>query len=166
MHGYIGGESSCFGIRRLYAERGRNAMQPESLGSLEIRQMSQQDAEEVATWRYEGAYAFYDADADANDLALLLSDEVRENRYFSTFAEDGGLIGFFEFKQDGKTIELGLGLRPDDTGRGCGLSFVEAGIGIRTRPIPAPPVPARCGHLQRPRDLGLRARRVCGRAHV
>ena len=32
MHGYIGGASSCFGMRRLYAERRRSAMKPESLG--------------------------------------------------------------------------------------------------------------------------------------
>jgi [ribosomal protein S18]-alanine N-acetyltransferase len=96
--------------------------------TLEFRQMSQADAEEIARWRYEGAYAFYDADADADDLALLLSADVRENRYFSAITEDGSLVGFFEFKQDGTTIELGLGLRPDHTGRGSGLAFVETGM--------------------------------------
>jgi [ribosomal protein S18]-alanine N-acetyltransferase len=90
--------------------------------------MTQAEAEEITRWRYEGAYAFYDADADADDLALLLSEEVRENRYFSAIAEDGSLVGFFEFKQDGATIEVGLGLRPDHTGRGRGLAFVEAGM--------------------------------------
>ena len=35
--------------------------------------MSQQDAEAIAAWRYDGDYSFYDADADAGDLALLLS---------------------------------------------------------------------------------------------
>jgi [ribosomal protein S18]-alanine N-acetyltransferase len=95
---------------------------------LAIRQMSQAEAEEIANWRYDGAYGFYDADADADDLALLLSGEVRENRYFSAFSEDGLLIGFFEFKPDGSAIELGLGLRPDHTGQGFGLSFVEAGM--------------------------------------
>ena len=90
--------------------------------------MSQAEAEEIASWRYEGTYAFYDADADPDDLALLLSGEVRENRYFSALAADGSLVGFLEFKQDGSTIELGLGLRPDHTGRGLGLSFVEAGL--------------------------------------
>ncbi len=42
---------------------------------------------------------------------------------------DGELIGFFSFKpKEPGTIEIGLGLRPDHTGRGLGLAFVEAGL--------------------------------------
>jgi [ribosomal protein S18]-alanine N-acetyltransferase len=95
---------------------------------LEIRQMSQADAEAIAAWRYDGDYSFYDANADADDLALLLSGEIRENRYFSAFAERDALVGFFEFKLVGDTVEIGLGLRPDLTGRGLGLAFVERGM--------------------------------------
>jgi len=95
---------------------------------LEIRQMSQRDAEAIATWRYDGGYSFYDADADADDLALLLNGEVRENRYFAAFTERDKLVGFFEFKVAGDTVEIGLGLRPDHTGRGLGLAFIEEGM--------------------------------------
>ena len=94
---------------------------------LEIQQMSQEDAEAIAAWRYQGAYSFYDSDADADDLALLLSGEIRENRYFSALARDA-LVGFFEFKVSGSTVEIGLGLRPDHTGLGLGLAFVEEGM--------------------------------------
>jgi ribosomal-protein-alanine N-acetyltransferase len=93
---------------------------------LEIRLM-REEAQRIATWRYEPPYSFYDADADAADLALLLGRESREGRYFSAFSEDA-LIGFFDLKSDGDDVTIGLGLRPDLTGRGLGLPFVEAGM--------------------------------------
>jgi [ribosomal protein S18]-alanine N-acetyltransferase len=96
--------------------------------SLEIRQMLQAHAEEIATWRYPEPYSFYDADADAGDLALLLDPEARRGRYFAAFGDTAALVGFFEFKPEGDELEIGLGLRPDLTGRGLGLSFLEQGL--------------------------------------
>jgi ribosomal-protein-alanine N-acetyltransferase len=38
-------------------------------------------------------------------------------------------VGHFSFKpKDERTVELGLGLRPDLTGRGLGASFIAAGL--------------------------------------
>jgi ribosomal-protein-alanine N-acetyltransferase len=95
--------------------------------TIEIRQMGEDDARAIAAWRYDPPYSFYDADADADDLALLLDEEVRQGRYFSAFSGNA-LVGFFEFKCDGDELVIGLGLRPDLTGRGLGLPFVEAGM--------------------------------------
>ncbi len=40
--------------------------------------MTQQHAETIAwTWRYEGEYAFYNMDADADDLASFLDETTR-----------------------------------------------------------------------------------------
>jgi [ribosomal protein S18]-alanine N-acetyltransferase len=94
---------------------------------LQIRQMGDEDAHRVAAWRYEAQYAFYDADSDADDLTLLLAAESREGRYFAAFAEDE-LVGFFEFQLERDDIVIGLGLRPDLTGRGLGLSFMQEGM--------------------------------------
>jgi len=94
---------------------------------LAIRPRSQDEAQEIAAWHYEPPYSFYDASADADDLALLLGVETREGRYFSAFADDE-LVGFFEFQSDGGDVVIGLGLRPDLTGRGLGLEFVEAAM--------------------------------------
>jgi RimJ/RimL family protein N-acetyltransferase len=59
---------------------------------------------------------------------LLLSEEVRLGRFFSALDEDGVLVGFFTLRMEGDDLVIGLGLRPDLTGRGLGRGFVEAGI--------------------------------------
>lgn len=95
---------------------------------LTFRQMTQADAEAIAAWQYEPPYSFYDATADADDLRLLLDPGTRENRSFSALDDGGALVGFFEYKPGGDGMEIGLGLRPDLTGRGLGLAFVLAGM--------------------------------------
>jgi ribosomal-protein-alanine N-acetyltransferase len=95
---------------------------------LTIRQMTQADAEEIAGWQYDPPYSFYDATADADDLRLLLDPSCREDRNFSAFDPGGALVGFFEYKPRRDGLEIGLGLRPDLTGRGLGLEFVAAGM--------------------------------------
>lgn len=95
-----------------------------------FRQMNEQDARAIAEWHYEGPYVFYDWDQDANDLAELLNPRSWEEKYYAVLDEQGELAGFFGFTKEGETIEVGLGLRPDLTGKGkgVGLGFVEAGL--------------------------------------
>jgi ribosomal-protein-alanine N-acetyltransferase len=95
---------------------------------LVFTQMSQDDAEEIADWRYDPPFDFYDARADETQLAHLLDPVRRENRAFSARGETGELVGFFTYKRDGDAIVVGLGLRPDLTGQGLGTSFVEQGL--------------------------------------
>lgn len=92
-----------------------------------FRPMSQADAEAVAGWHYEPPYDFYDFEADAEDLAEILDPEQRAGDYHAV-DRDGDLVGFFSFKVHGVELEIGLGLRPDMTGRGTGLEFVQAGL--------------------------------------
>lgn len=35
---------------------------------------------------------------------------------------------FFSFREQGQTVEVGLGLRPDLTGKGLGRAFLDAGM--------------------------------------
>ena len=94
-----------------------------------IRAMRQADAEAIARWHYPEPFSFYDWAADANDLAELLSSELRGDVYFSAHDEAGELAGFFGFKRPApETVEIGLGLHPDRTGIGLGGSFLAAGL--------------------------------------
>jgi [ribosomal protein S18]-alanine N-acetyltransferase len=93
-----------------------------------FRQMDDADAREVAGRRYEPPYDFYDGDADPEDLAELLDAERRRDAYFTVVDEGGDLVGFFQFEGEGETVDVGLGLRSDLTGRGIGERFCEAGL--------------------------------------
>jgi ribosomal-protein-alanine N-acetyltransferase len=92
-----------------------------------IRAMTAEDAEAIAAWHYPGESAFYDWDQDPGDLAELLDPGEWGRRYFAADAE-GELAGFFVFKSNEDSTEIGLGLRPDLTGQGLGARFLEAGL--------------------------------------
>jgi ribosomal-protein-alanine N-acetyltransferase len=58
-----------------------------------------------------------------------LDAAARGGDYVAVDDELRTLIGFFHYKRPhGATLDIGLGLRPDMTGRGLGRSFVEAGL--------------------------------------
>jgi [ribosomal protein S18]-alanine N-acetyltransferase len=90
--------------------------------------MAQADAEAVARWRYPEPFSFYDWAADEADLAELLDVHLRGEVYFAAEDEEGALVGFFSFRQEGPTLAVGLGLRPDLTGRRLGGDFLSAGL--------------------------------------
>jgi ribosomal-protein-alanine N-acetyltransferase len=91
--------------------------------------MSQADAEAVAAWHYPEPFSFYDWTADLDDLAELLDPVRRGDAYVAVEDEAGELVGFFGFKpRPGETVDVGLGLRPDRTGRGLGEGFLHAGL--------------------------------------
>ena len=81
--------------------------------------MTQRDFDELATWRYEPPYDFYDGDVEP-----VLNPE----RFFAVRDDDGALIGFFYYEEKPDALDYGLGLRPDLTGRGFGLQFFRAGL--------------------------------------
>ncbi len=95
---------------------------------LDIAPLTQSEAEEIAGWRYEPPYDFYDWEADPRDLREILSAELRGERYFAARDADGELLGFFGFGHAGDVVGVGVGLRPDLTGQGLGLAFIEAGL--------------------------------------
>ena len=97
----------------------------EGHGKMTIEQMRQSEAVEIADrWKYDGEYAFYDMTADPEDYREITTPALRDGRYYSVFS-GGELTGFFCAEQEGADVEIGLGLRPDLTGRGRGGAFLE-----------------------------------------
>ncbi|MBU5465913.1 GNAT family N-acetyltransferase [Virgibacillus sp. MSJ-26] len=90
--------------------------------------MSQEQAENIASnWHYEGKYSFYDVSADEEDLVEFLNPKERGDSHYIVKADEQE-IGFFSFDNKGEFIDIGLGMKPELTGKGLGLSFLKAGL--------------------------------------
>lgn len=91
--------------------------------------MTPKDANEIRAWRYPDEYAFYDMDADPEDLREFLDvDNWQPDTKFVMADADGVVLGFFEFTTHDGVTDMGLGLRPDLTGQGLGADFLRAGL--------------------------------------
>jgi len=83
----------------------------------------------VAHWHYDGIYAFYDMDADKDDLEIFMNRDYWTEFTRGVVDETGELVGWATFYTENDEFWLALGLRPDLTGRGLGESFVDACVG-------------------------------------
>lgn len=117
--------------------------------------MIEADARAILAWRYDPPYAVYNAAADEPaDFDYVAGIMDPHSPYFTARLvgdrgwEDEAPAGFFAFgsacevgaepdapaeahlrRADG-SITVGLGLRPDLTGSGRGLPFVQAGLAL------------------------------------
>lgn len=104
---------------------------------------------EVATWRYEPPFDFYNDDGKP----------VRNpERFFAVRDENGRLVGSLYFEERESGVFYGLGMRPDLTGRGLGLAFVRLGLEFAHEQFPGRPV------ILDVADFNERARKVYERA--
>jgi RimJ/RimL family protein N-acetyltransferase len=76
-------------------------------------------------WHYEPPWDFYDMASDPEDEAAL-RDPARSHHRRAVLGEDGDLEAFWYFDWHDDVVEVGIGLRPDLTGRGLGESFLRA----------------------------------------
>ena len=84
---------------------------------------------ELASWRYEPPYDFYDGDQE---------EPLNPERFFSVRDDSDAIIGFYYFEPNDDVLDYGLGLRPDLVGRGLGLGFFRAGLEFgRERYVPS-----------------------------
>jgi RimJ/RimL family protein N-acetyltransferase len=93
-----------------------------------FRPMDRDSAERVVAWRYAAPYDFYNVDASA--MPALLEPT---NAYYVASTADDDLVGFCCFGADARVpggtyddtaVDVGIGLRPDLTGRGLGTDFL------------------------------------------
>jgi [ribosomal protein S18]-alanine N-acetyltransferase len=97
-----------------------------------VDEWSEEHARTASAWHYEPPFDFYDLDSDPDDAAELFDPGFRP-RYRAVLGADGSLEGFWYFRPDGDEVEVGLGLRPDLTGRGLGRAFAEAALDYARR---------------------------------
>ncbi len=98
--------------------------------------MTIDSANKIANWQYPPPYDLYSMDASKETLSALLSDDyylvsTPNNPQFGYFClgdegrvPGGYLANIYDHRED--VIDLGLGMHPDETGRGLGRFFVIA----------------------------------------
>jgi ribosomal-protein-alanine N-acetyltransferase len=96
-----------------------------------VEEMDPGAAEVIARWRYDEPYAFYDLGGD--DLQEFMDESRWGNILFKVRDERDEVVGFLEFKRAGDELEIGLGLRPDLTGRRLGGEFMAMGLDFARR---------------------------------
>lgn len=103
-----------------------------------VRPMTEHDARTITAWHYEPPYSFYNPDPESLDDSLV---EMMDGSYYAVAGADGQLAGFVAFGATAQVpgghthgaygadaLDIGLGMRPDLTGRGLGLSFLQTCI--------------------------------------
>ncbi len=101
--------------------------------------LNETDARVIQTWRYEEPYAIYSYTPSEEVLTEMLD---QRSPHYAARDEQNELIGFFCYGtsaqvwenavpalySEDQVIDIGLGMRPDLTGKGLGLAFVNAGL--------------------------------------
>jgi ribosomal-protein-alanine N-acetyltransferase len=100
--------------------------------------MDEASARAIQEWRYEAPYDVYNEAFDSIEAGVaFLTDSC--NGYYALVNECGELVAFCCFGLDAQVpggdyeaeaLDVGLGVRPDLTGHGHGLEFVNAVLGF------------------------------------
>ena len=104
-----------------------------------LKPITPSDARAISHWHYEEPYSIYDGDPTSVDALLQ-----PRFAYHSVYDERAELTGYFCFGEDAQVaagkrlgvyqvepaLDVGLGMRPDLTGRGLGEEFVHAGLRV------------------------------------
>lgn len=111
--------------------------------------MTENEARAINAWRYEPPYAFYNPDPEALDDILA---QMLDGTYYAVMDAQDAMIGFVAFGATAQipgghthgvyrdqALDIGLGMRPDLTGRGFGLEFLRVCIDF-ARERYAPPM--------------------------
>jgi len=102
-----------------------------------IESLKKKEAEIISEWHYEEPYSLYDLGCNKEAMKELLTEP-----YYAMKNEKEEIIGFFCFglaarvpagKQydvyrEGNLTDIGLGMRPDLTGKGKGFDFLLQGL--------------------------------------
>ncbi|WP_105617012.1 GNAT family N-acetyltransferase [Vallitalea okinawensis] len=92
---------------------------------IDFRKPSKEDAKDIAEWKYEGIYSFYDNDKTEAKQQWARNIHHEENT-FALYNENKELIGncCFDFDEE-EGIIFGVQMRPDLTGKGMGTDLIK-----------------------------------------
>ncbi|MED1598874.1 MULTISPECIES: GNAT family N-acetyltransferase [Bacillus] len=111
---------------------------------MNIHKLTEAEAKEINTWQYEELYSLYSFSGSEETI-----EELLDGTYYGCCNEHGELIGYFCFGENAQvpggrnaklyvgedTVDIGLGMKPELTGRGLGKAFLQAGINLAEEQI-------------------------------
>jgi RimJ/RimL family protein N-acetyltransferase len=109
-----------------------------------LRPITEEDARDLATWRYPEPYSLYDSGPD--DVETYLDPA---NGYLAVADETGRLVAHCCFGADARVpggaydhdaIDIGTGMRPELTGQGHGAAMLHLVIDEARRRWPGKPL--------------------------
>ncbi|MEH7458251.1 GNAT family protein [Bacillus sp. JJ1127] len=106
---------------------------------MNIHKLTEAEAKEINTWKYEEPYSIYSFSGSEETI-----EELLDGTYYGCCNESGELVGYFCFGENAQvpggreanlyteedTLDIGLGMKPELTGKGMGKSFVQAGMNL------------------------------------
>ena len=92
---------------------------------LEFRKPTEADSREIAAWKFEGEYSFYDNDKTESKKEWAMNLHKQENAY-AIYNENNELIGNCCFEFDEEEVLFGIQMKPSLTGKGMGAEVVTA----------------------------------------
>lgn len=103
--------------------------------------INEAEAREVRTWHYAEPYEIYSMDSGSEEegLAELLE---RRSPHYAVHNEEGAMMAYFCFGtaaqvwanetpalySEDTILDIGVGMRPDLTGKGLGLAMINAAL--------------------------------------
>jgi Acetyltransferases, including N-acetylases of ribosomal proteins len=86
--------------------------------------MNHAQAEEYLCWHYENPYIFYNIPEEGREETRQEIFNDPDKHYFSVL-NNGCLFGIYEYELSDHLFEIGLGICPNETGKGNGVRFVS-----------------------------------------
>lgn len=94
-----------------------------------VKKMNRQEAQTYLHWRYPAPYEFYNTPVPyyEESLAEIMDNQAGE-LFFSVYLADE-FYGIFSYQLlEDERMEIGLGIRPEDCGKGQGLEMTHKAI--------------------------------------
>ncbi|MEG1257207.1 GNAT family N-acetyltransferase [Clostridium sp.] len=90
----------------------------------EFKKVSDNDVEDMLTWKYEGIYSFFDNDFSKGKINYIKSFPA-DNNVYAIYNEENMLVGNCALYLNDK-VTFSIQMRPSLTSKGMGKEFLEA----------------------------------------
>lgn len=93
----------------------------------------------ITEWKYEGEYSVYNAEPYEEQRKKGFGFANPQNHFYS-FYDEKKLIGFINLYEEKTEVFFGIGVKPEECGKGYGSQMTETACKISRRLFPGKPL--------------------------